>query len=96
MLYNGSGLLLLITPAGGKRWVLKYGVDGKEKSLVLGTYPEASLAEARARRGNSREKLVAGIDRGEAKKADKRAAQLAAASSVEIVAREWFEAERGG
>ncbi|VWD42015.1 integrase [Burkholderia lata] len=95
-LYDGSGLLLLITPAGGKRWVLKYRVDGKEKSLALGTYPEVSLAEARARRDNAREKLAAGIDPGEAKKADKRAAQLAAASSFEIVAREWFETQRGG
>ncbi len=95
-LYDGGGLLLLITPAGGKRWVLKYRVDGKEKSLALGTYPEVSLAEARARRDSTREKLAAGVDPGEAKKADKRAAQLAAASSFEIVAREWFETQRGG
>lgn len=95
-LYDGGGLLLLITPAGGKRWVLKYRVDGKEKSLALGTYPDVSLAEARARRDSAREKLAAGVDPGEAKKADKRAAQLAAACSFEIVAREWFETQRGG
>lgn len=95
-LYDGGELLLLITPAGGKRWVFKYRVDGKEKSLALGTYPDDSLAEARARRDNAREKLAAGVDPGEAKKADKRAAQLAAASSFEIVAREWFETQRGG
>jgi hypothetical protein len=32
-LYDGGGLLLLTTPAGGKRWVLKYRSEGKEKSL---------------------------------------------------------------
>lgn len=95
-LYDGGGLLLLITPAGGKRWIFKYRIDGKEKSLALGTYPDVSLAEARGRRDSAREKLAAGLDPSEAKKADKRAAQLAAASSFELVAREWFETQRGG
>ncbi|AIS94619.1 hypothetical protein BTHA_2990 [Burkholderia thailandensis MSMB59] len=65
-LYDGGGLLLLITPAGGKRWVFKYRVDGKEKSLALGTYPDVSLAEARARRdafSASRVKQRAGFHR---------------------------------
>ncbi|WP_186122661.1 tyrosine-type recombinase/integrase [Burkholderia gladioli] len=95
-LYDGGGLLLLITPAGGKRWIFKYRVEGKEKSLALGTYPAVSLAAARDRRDSAREKLAAGLDPSEAKKADKRAAQLAAASSFENVAREWFETQRGG
>lgn len=75
-LYDGGGLLLLITPAGGKRWIFKYRIDAKEKSLALGTYPDVSLAEARSRRDSAREKLAAGLDPSEAKKADKRAAQL--------------------
>lgn len=89
-LYDGGGLLLLITPAGGKRWIFKYRIDSKEKSLALGTYPDVSLAEERSRRDSAREKLAAGLNPSEAKKADKRAAQLAAANSFEIVAREWF------
>ncbi|WP_246795663.1 tyrosine-type recombinase/integrase [Burkholderia perseverans] len=95
-LYDGGGLLLLITPAGGKRWLFKYRIDRKEKSLALGTYPAVSLAQARERRDSAREQLAAGLDPSEAKKAGKRAAKLAAANSFELVAREWFETQRGG
>ncbi|RQQ15538.1 DUF4102 domain-containing protein [Burkholderia stagnalis] len=95
-LYDGGGLLLLITPAGGKRWIFKYRSDGKEKSLALGVYPDVALVDARKRRDAAREKLAAGVDPSEAKKADKRAAKLAAANSFEAVAREWFETQRDG
>ncbi|KVR76116.1 tyrosine-type recombinase/integrase [Burkholderia vietnamiensis] len=95
-LYDGGGLLLLITPAGGKRWIFKYRSDGKEKSLALGVYPDVSLGDARKRRDAAREKLAAGVDPSDAKKADKRAAKLAAANSFEAVAREWFETQRDG
>ncbi|MDQ7975926.1 integrase arm-type DNA-binding domain-containing protein [Paraburkholderia sp. SARCC-3016] len=93
-LFDSGGLFLLITPAGGKRWVLKYRYNGKEKSLALGMYPAVSIAEARKRRDVAREKLAAGIDPGEAKKADKRAARLAAANSFESVALAWMDERR--
>ena len=35
-----KGMFLYITPAGGKLWRLKYRVDGKEKLLSLGAYPD--------------------------------------------------------
>ncbi|HDR9063535.1 TPA: tyrosine-type recombinase/integrase [Burkholderia vietnamiensis] len=95
-LYDGGGLLLLITPAGGKRWIFKYRGNGKEKSLALGIYPDVSLGDARKRRDAAREKLAAGIDPNEAKKADKRAAKLAATNSFEAVSREWLETQRDG
>ncbi|WP_261535566.1 tyrosine-type recombinase/integrase [Burkholderia multivorans] len=88
-LFDGGGLHLLVTPAGGKRWVLKYRFGGKEKSLALGMYPEVSLSDARRRRDDAREKLAAGIDPSDAKKAEKRAARLSAENSFEAVAREW-------
>ncbi|WP_341312612.1 integrase arm-type DNA-binding domain-containing protein [Paraburkholderia sp. IMGN_8] len=93
-LYDGGGLLLLVTPAGSKRWILKYRFAGKEKSLALGVYPDVPLADARKRRDDVREKLAANVDPGEAKKAEKRAARLAAANSFEAVALAWME-ERG-
>jgi integrase len=95
-LYDSGGLLLLITTAGGKRWIFKYRSDSKEKSLALGVYPDVSLGEARKRRDAARAKLATGIDPSEAKKADKRAAKLAAANSFEAVAREWFETQKDG
>ncbi|MBB5457716.1 hypothetical protein HDG33_001351 [Paraburkholderia sp. Cpub6] len=92
-LYDGGGLLL-VTPTGSKRWMFKYRFAGKEKSLALGVYPDVPLADARKRRDDACEKLAANIDPGEAKKAGKRAARLAAANSFEAVALAWME-ERG-
>ncbi|MBN3812233.1 integrase arm-type DNA-binding domain-containing protein [Paraburkholderia sp. Ac-20347] len=93
-LFDAGGLFLLVTPAGGKRWVLKYRVNGREKSLALGMYPAISLSEARKRRETAREKLAAGIDPSEAKKADKRAAKIAATNSFEAVALAWMDERR--
>ncbi|MEC5405097.1 integrase arm-type DNA-binding domain-containing protein [Paraburkholderia sp. MPAMCS5] len=93
-LYDAGGLLLLVTPAGGKRWIFKYRIGGKEKSLALGVYPDVSLVEARKRRDGAREKLAAAIDPSEAKKADKRGAKLAATNSFEAVALAWMEERR--
>ncbi|THJ54323.1 DUF4102 domain-containing protein [Burkholderia sp. LS-044] len=88
-LFDGGGLFLLIKPTGGKRWVLKYRFAGKEKSLALGTYPAIPLNEARKRRDEAKDKLTAGIDPGDAKKAEKRTQRLNAENSFEAVAREW-------
>ncbi|CAM2169449.1 Integrase [Paraburkholderia sacchari] len=90
-LFDGGGLFLLVLPTGAKRWVLKYRFHGKEKSLALGVYPDVSLVEARKRREAAREKLANGIDPGEAKKADKRAAMLAALNSFEAVVLAWMK-----
>tara|TARA_R100001509_G_scaffold164603_2_gene142848 strand:+ start:707 stop:1936 length:1230 start_codon:yes stop_codon:yes gene_type:complete len=89
-LTDGAGLFLLVTRTGGKRWRYKYRYAGKEKLLALGTYPDVSLAEARNRHQEAREKLAQGIDPGEARKVEKLTRHLADADSFEAVAREWF------
>lgn len=89
-LFDGGGLFLLVTPSGGKWWRLKYRCGGKEKLLSLGTYPEVSLKDARERREEARKKIANGVDPSEAKKAAKREAAIANASTFEIVAREWM------
>ncbi|HDR9080654.1 TPA: integrase arm-type DNA-binding domain-containing protein [Burkholderia vietnamiensis] len=88
-LFDGGGLFLLVTPAGQRYWRLKYRTAGKEKLLALGVYPEVTLAAARRKRDEARDKLAAGVDPGEAKKAEKRTARLSAENSFEAVAREW-------
>lgn len=88
-LFDGGGLFLLVTPAGGRLWYLKYRFAGKEKKLAFGAYPAISLADARQRRENARKLLARGVDPGEVKKAQKD--ELAAEQrTVEAVAREWF------
>ena len=61
-LADGGGMFLLVSPAGGKLWRLKYRFDGKEKLLALGAYPEISLLKARERREAARRLLADGID----------------------------------
>lgn len=72
-LFDGWGLYLLVTPTGGKLWNLKYRIDGKEKKLSLGAYPDISLAEARLKRDHARNLLANGVDPGDTKKAQKAA-----------------------
>ena len=53
-LADEKGLFLLLQPSGGKLWRLKCRVDGREKKLSLGRYPETSLKAARQRRDDPR------------------------------------------
>lgn len=69
--FDTNGLLMIVTPAGGKWWRLRYTMDGKEKLLSLGTYPDTSLAAARERRDKARRLLAEGIDPGQQRKEDK-------------------------
>ena len=85
--FDGGGLHLLINPSGSRLWRLTYRVDGREKSLSFGTYPEVSLKDPRDRRDDARRLLRQGIDPGAQKKAEK----AAAAETFEAIAREWFE-----
>lgn len=89
-LFDERGLFLLVTPAGGKWWRLKYRFEGKEKLLSLGTYPDVSLKDARERRDSARKQLADGIDPSHSRKAQKALHQERAANSFEAVAREWY------
>lgn len=94
-LTDGGGMFLLVKPSGGKLWRLKYRFGGKEKLLALGRYPDISLAEARDRRHEARNKLANGIDPGEVRKAQK-AAQTEQETTFEVVAREWYAKNEAG
>ncbi len=90
-LSDGGGLLLLITPTGGKLWRMQYRYDGKQKSLAFGTYPATSLLNARKKREEARGQIEAGIDPGAVKKAVKAAVRAVTEHSFEVVAREWHD-----
>lgn len=68
-----SGLLLQITPGGGRSWVLRTMVGKRRREFGLGPYPEISLADARDRAREAKEKIRSGIDPVE----ERRAAQAA-------------------
>ena len=88
---DGRGLYLEVMPNGSKYWRLKYRFAGKEKRLAIGVYPAVSLAAARDKRNAAREQLAELIDPGAVKRAQKARMALSAATTVEVVAREWHE-----
>lgn len=68
-----SGLLLRITATGSKQWILRTKVGNRRPDMGLGPYPEISLAQARDKAREIKEKIRAGIDPLEEKRALKRA-----------------------
>ena len=88
-LADGGGLYLLVNQTG-KYWRWDYRHAGKRKTLAIGVYPDTTLAMARERHQAARKLLAEGVDPSEQKKADKRAAKVAAANSFESVARAWL------
>lgn len=89
--FDGDGLYLELSPAGGKWWRLKYYHLGKEKRLSLGTYPTCSLLDARLSRDEAKRLVAKGIDPSAMRKAEKITAMVAAENSFEAVAREWHK-----
>jgi integrase len=88
-LADDGGLYLLITPAGGRLWRLKYRFGGKEKVLALGAYPDVGLARAREKRDEARKLLADGTDPGVHRKAAEADKARMASNSFEVVALEW-------
>lgn len=84
---DSRGLYLEVAPNGGKWWRLKYRIDGKEKRLSLGVYPDVGLKEARNRREKLRQQIAEGIDPSELRKAEKEVASDK--NCFETIAREW-------
>ena len=87
---DGGGMYLLVKPPAGKYWRMDYTHGGKRKTLALGVYPAVSLAKARQRRDRARELLADGVDPSAAKREEKQALADAAASTFEVVARDWL------
>lgn len=86
---DAGGVYLEVSPAGSKRWFLKYRKDGKETRLALGSYPEVSLAEVRIKQSEAKALKHKGIDPVHAKKVGKLKATRQASDNFEAVAREW-------
>ncbi|EPT7080302.1 tyrosine-type recombinase/integrase [Cronobacter sakazakii] len=88
-LADAGGLFLFVPPSGKKVWRLRYRFEGKEKTLVIGPYPEISLTEARAKQSEAKIKLLSGIDPAEQKQAIKKKEKEAGADSFGDIFREW-------
>ena len=80
-----KGLYLLISPAGGKHWRLKYRFHDAEKVLSFGSWPEISLKEARQKREEARRLLENNTYPGAEKKRKAIEARLAATNMFRSV-----------
>lgn len=76
-----QGLYLLVNPRGSKLWRIKYRMDGVERKLSLGAYPEITLAEARAARDAARKQLAHAVDPNVAKRQARIEASIRASNS---------------
>lgn len=88
---DSQGLYLLVNPRGSKLWRVKYRMNGVERKLALGPYPEITLAEARAARDAARRQLAHAVDPNVAKRQARIEASIRASNSFATVAEELIE-----
>lgn len=93
-LSDGDGMYLYVTKAGNKFWRFKYRINGKEKKLSLGAYPEVSLKEAREKRNAARKITVAGQDPNIVKQEERHLAILNAENTFKSITEEWHETNK--
>lgn len=89
--FDGGGLYLELTKAGGRYWRLKYRHGGKEKRLAFGVYPAVSLKDARDYAAAAFKAIQAGVDPGELRKAAKVKATHETINTLEAVAADWMK-----
>ena len=88
-LTDADGLFLYITPTGHRSWRYRYRFGGKQKQVVLGSYPELPLRAARELRDEKKRILRSGKDPAIEAKRKALATEVSDAFSFEVVAREW-------
>ena len=67
------GLHLQVTPSKARSWILRMTVGARRRDIGLGPYPSVTLAMARDKAREAREKVTSGIDPVEERKAAKAA-----------------------
>lgn len=92
---DGGGLFLHVM-ASGKYWRMAYRFGGKQKTLALGVYPAVSLAQARRRREEARQRLAEDTDPAVVKQAQKLAKAVAGENTFETVALEYHTIKKNG
>jgi hypothetical protein len=88
--FDSGGMYLQVSPAGSKRWFLKYRVAGSEKQMALGSYPEVTLTAARKARDAAKLQKSEGCDPLQARKVEKLKAITPAGDTFKATALEWY------
>ena len=82
---DGKGLWLRVKTTGAKSWMYRFMLQGKQREMGLGPYPEISLADARQLAADAREQTKRGTDPIEARhqaEADQQAQALLATARL--------------
>ena len=93
---DSGGMYLQVSPAGSKRWFLKYRLGGREKQLAMGSYPEVSLTAARKTRDEAKLKKAEGIDPIQLRKTEKLKSTTPEANTLKATALEWYAMKLDG
>ena len=83
-------MYLQVSPAGSKRWFLKYRLGGTEKQFALGSYPDVSLSAARKARDAAKLQKEKGIDPVQAQQIEKFRSTRTEGDTFKLVALEWY------
>ena len=88
-LTDADGLFLYVTQTGHRSWRFRYRIGGKQKQVVLGSYPELSLRAARDLRDEKKRILRSGKDPAIEAKDRTQLSEGTGAPTFEAAAREW-------
>jgi integrase len=89
-LTDGNGLYLHVSTRGRRTWRFKFRFEKKELLLVIGAYPEISLADAREKRGEARKLLRAGRDPRHSFNRARLVGNADQSKTFEYLARDWY------
>jgi len=89
-LTDAGGLYLHVTAQGSKLWRYQYRIDGKQKLLALGQFPDVALSEAREAHQAARKLVAQGIDPSALRQSEKRAQRSAVETSFGSMATLWL------
>lgn len=88
-LYDGKGLVLIVPPTGASMWRFDFRLNGKRRSMSLGTYPDVTLAKARQKLTEARALVADGIDPVASRRAERVAERTS--DDFRTLADEWFK-----
>ena len=109
-LASGNGLFLVILSWGGKQWMVRYTTEGGRNKVIVGAYPEMSVAQANRKAeeihlaartqspiiGVKAEAKASANGRSEAELAAELAAEETRKHSFSIVSEAWLESRKAG
>lgn len=88
-LSDSGGLFAEVLPSGSVAWRYQYRLNGRREKVTIGSYPEISLTDARAKHREYRSLLAKGQSPARARQREK--ADDAEADTLEEFAKRWLD-----